>query len=228
MQMSSSEDLSESLVQAACTGASGARDRLLPAMRSRLVLMAAARLTAVPNRWCAVEEVVQESLVALLQGLDRLEDRTVAGLKRFAAGIVAHKAADYLKSDGVVVRRRPAVEARWRKQSGEAASVGGAFGIAALLMDSRPSPRSAARRHEAVQLVLTLIGGMSLDQQEVLTLAFFDQLTTVQIGQHLGITREAASMRVCRAVKALRSMLSDSTCQERADGERKEHHGGQP
>ena len=44
-----------------------------------------------------------------------------------------------------------------------------------------------------------------------ITMAFFDQLSTAQIAEQMGTTRQAASMLLLRAVKALRKRLTGTS-----------------
>jgi RNA polymerase sigma factor (sigma-70 family) len=59
--------------------------------------------------------------------------------------------------------------------------------------------------------MMSKIGRLKEEHRQVLTLAFFDQMPTGQIAELLGISRRAASMRLMRAIRALRRDITGSS-----------------
>lgn len=166
-------------------------------------MMVTARLAAHPDQLDTVDEIVQQAMLAVHGALSRLENRTALGLKAFVSRIVANKVADYL-------RRKPAAR-RVGSLDSAVATLSGAAPLWNLLSASGTSPLSAAARSDDVQRLFLALGRLKEDQREVITLAFFDQLPTSEIAAALGISRPAASMRLIRAVEALRRDMLDSS-----------------
>ena len=98
--MGGAEELTDGVVRAAADGARRDLARVLEALEPQIRLMSAARLCATRGRLDAVDEATQQVLLALAGGIDRLEARTVGGLKAFVSGIVTRKVADLLRQRG--------------------------------------------------------------------------------------------------------------------------------
>ena len=79
-----------------------------------------------------------------------------------------------------------------------------------LLSAPGASPNTAAEQTDLVKKVLTALGRLPAADRRIITMATFDQLTTREIAELEGITREAAYMRFKRAVDKLRADLTAS------------------
>lgn len=55
------------------------------------------------------------------------------------------------------------------------------------------------------------LGNLKPEHREAITLAFFDQMTTREIAERMGMSRPAASMLLLRAVTALRHRMIVAT-----------------
>jgi RNA polymerase sigma factor (sigma-70 family) len=77
-----------------------------------------------------------------------------------------------------------------------------------VLSQSGISPLSAADQNHRLNEVMAGLGQLKAEHREVITLAFFDQLPTREIGERMSITPAAASMLLIRAVKTLRRDLT--------------------
>lgn len=179
----------------------GDRERIVNALSPQVRMMVTARLAANPDRLDAIEDIAQQTMLAVHEALPRLDNRTVVGLKAFVSRIVGNKVADYL-------RRKPGVgRAPQNSLDSVAAGFSGAMPLWQLLSASGTSPLSAAARADDIQRLFAALGRIKGDYREIITLAFFDQLPTAEIAAALGISRPAASMRLIRAVEALRRDL---------------------
>jgi RNA polymerase sigma-70 factor (ECF subfamily) len=78
--------------------------------------------------------------------------------------------------------------------------------------DSRPS--EAARRDELRQRVQALLEALDPMDREVLSLRHFEQLTTAEVAQVLGIQPRAAAKRYVRALARLRDLLGEGAGQD--------------
>ncbi|MCO6437602.1 MAG: sigma-70 family RNA polymerase sigma factor [Phycisphaerae bacterium] len=206
--MLGSAQITDELVAAAVADtAASARERIAQALFPQVRTMVTARLAANPDRVNAVEDIAQQAMLAVHAGLDRLENRTVVGLKAFVSRIVANKVVDHL-------RRKPGVgKAPLNSLDSAATGFSEAMPLWQLLSASGTSPLSAVARSDDVQRLFAALGRLKEEHREIITLAFFDQLPTSEIAAELGITRPAASMRVIRAVEALRRDLTGASGQ---------------
>ena len=80
--------------------------------------------------------------------------------------------------------------------------------LAAQFVGHLTSPSQAAVRAEAYAQVEQVIVNMEPLDREVLALRHFEELTNSEIAEVLGIQQKAASIRYVRAVKRLKSILS--------------------
>jgi RNA polymerase sigma-70 factor (ECF subfamily) len=69
------------------------------------------------------------------------------------------------------------------------------------------SPSQAAIKAETRLLVQEALNGMDPIDREVLALKHFEQLTTMEIAEVLGLSKAGAGSRYLRAIKRLREIL---------------------
>jgi len=199
--------LSDDIVRAASDGSLADRERVARALAPQVRLMVMARLSPTSSQFDVVEDLAQAALVGLAEGLGRLQQRSVGGLKAFTSTIVARRVADHLRT-----RRAVAVSGgRVRSLDSNAGDYSEAGLLWHFLSASGTSPPSAAERADQLRLVMEEMGRLKSQQREVITLAFFDQLPTSEIATRLGVSRPAASMLILRAVKTLRRNITGSS-----------------
>ena len=209
-------EVTDALVGAAAARSRSELDKLSGALVPQVRLMVAARLCAAPAQFHAVEEITQQALIAVTSGLDRLQDRTVAGLKAFTSGVVTHKVADFLRGRG-----RPGDGGRAQQSlDSTIAGLSGAEPLWTLLSASGTPPLRAAARAEQITLLFEQIGQLKPDYRAAITLAFFDQLSTKEVAERMETTRGAVSMLLMRAVKTLRRRIGGSSQAENSHDER--------
>jgi RNA polymerase sigma-70 factor, ECF subfamily len=81
--------------------------------------------------------------------------------------------------------------------------------LAAHLLGRLTTPSQAAIRAELRRRVQEALNTMSVLDREVLALRHFEQLSNSEIAHVLGITEAGASNRFVRALKRLKSILTD-------------------
>lgn len=195
-------ELTDEDVAAAAGGSRDPIELIAEVMRPRLHLMVTVRLRPTRAQHDDVEDLTQMCSMAVTSGLPRLANRTVGGLKAFASVIVSRKVADYIASRRDGPRRQAPASLDSTMWQGTSAGAMWQF-----LSASGTSPPSAAGRADQLVAVLNELAAMSPQEREIINLAFFDELTTEQMGSVLGISRGAASMRLVRAVRALRARM---------------------
>lgn len=189
--------LSDERVAAAVRGERAALDAVATAVADQARCMVAARLSPTPGHFDAVDDLAQQSLLAMCEGIRRLEAATAEGLKAYLSGIVSRKVADFL---------RLAARSRVRRGGGgrvREMNWASSDAFTSVLEASGATPSSIAGRAEHADRMLAALGQLKPEHREAVTLAFFDQLPTGRIADLMGISRPAASMLVLRAVRAL-------------------------
>ena len=190
--------LTDEMVRAAVAGAGPERARVLKAIEPCVEMMIVDRLRPTPGQSDAVQDIKQDALLALTAGLSRLRTRTVAGLKQFARRIVRTIVSDWLNT-------RPGL----KSLDSTVSRPSGTRRLVEIIAGSGTSPSSAARRAELVQGFWDAVEELKPEYREILKLAFREHLDkTRDIGERLGISREAASMRLKRALEAVQQILN--------------------
>jgi RNA polymerase sigma-70 factor (ECF subfamily) len=80
--------------------------------------------------------------------------------------------------------------------------------LAAHLLGTMTTASEAAVKAETRILVQEALNGMDPIDREILALKHFEQLTTAEIAQVLGLSKGGAGSRYLRAIKRLRGVLS--------------------
>lgn len=80
--------------------------------------------------------------------------------------------------------------------------------LAAQLLGTLTTPSQAAVRAETRLFVQEALNGMDPIDREVLALKHFEQLSTAEIAEVLGLSKAGAGSRYLRAIKRLREILS--------------------
>lgn len=199
--------LSDEVVVRAAGGSQGDLQQLVEALEPQVRLMVAARLSPTPAQYHAAEDLVQQALIAVTDGIGRLKHQTVAGLRAFTSRIVAHKVSDLLQGRGSSPKAGPPV----RSLDSTIAAASHTGPLWQFLSVSMVSPATAAERAEQMARVMEELGRLKPEQRDVITLAYFDGLSTAEIAGQLGLSRNAASMLLLRATRALRRRMKTST-----------------
>jgi RNA polymerase sigma factor (sigma-70 family) len=195
-------EVSDSVIVAAAEGSDWARARLLEAIAPQVRWMVRARLGPTPNQALAVEELADEVLWGLASGLGRLEIRTAAGLNSFLSTIVRNKVADYIRAGGardgqVAIRSLDSTVASFSQ-------VGPMW---QFLSASGASPRTALDQAESLDRLMEELGRLDAAVREAIILSFFDRLSTAEIAEQMGRTRNEVSELVVRGIRALQDAL---------------------
>ncbi|MBU0616078.1 MAG: sigma-70 family RNA polymerase sigma factor, partial [Planctomycetes bacterium] len=167
-------------------------------------LMVAARLCPTPAQLDAVDEITQEVMLALTTSISRLESQTVDGLRAYLSGIVMHKVAGALRQQ----QRDGAAGRSLRSLDSTVASLSQAGPLWQFLSASGTSLCTAVARAEMTERLIGSLGRLQAQYREIITLAFFDQLSVSEIARRQGTSRPAVSMLLIRAVQMLRQAMT--------------------
>ena len=205
--MYGAERLTDEDIRRAADGARPFVERVTEALLPQVRVMVGARFSAHPGYFDVVEEVAQAVMIAVADALPRLENRTIASLRSLVSVIVSRRVVDFL-------RQKKRANLAGRPVASLDTTVVDLSDVGPLcnfLSVGGPSPLSAARQADQISLVMSELGRLKQEHREVITLALFDQLTTAEVAERLGISRRAASMLLLRAIKALRRRVTGSS-----------------
>lgn len=208
----SSGELEDDLVAAAVGGSKAALEQLLPALTPRIRAMVVTRLSAAPGCYHTTQELTQNALIALTDGISRLERPTVAGLNAFLSGIVTHKVRDAL--------RRPDLAGGGPASLDSQAAAGSSIGpLWRTIAGEDPTPSGEAVAGELQERLLEHLGRMHPRHREVIILSLIDRLDTDAIAKRMELTRRGAAMLLLRAVESLKARVTGADAPpEEADG----------
>jgi RNA polymerase sigma-70 factor, ECF subfamily len=203
--MAQESEESTALLQRAASGDSRAVQDLLARHRDRLKRMVHLRLSRRLLGRVDDSDVVQEALVSISARLHEytadpklpfyLWLRHLTGLK-LAEIHRRHLGTQLRDADREVTLHRGALP--------EADSMS----LAAHLLGQLTTPSQAAIKAETRLIVQEALNNMDPTDREVLALKHFEQLSTSEIAEVLGMSKAGAGSRYLRAIKRLREILS--------------------
>lgn len=131
-----------------------------------------------------VGDLVQQTMLGVLEGLERFEGRSSVRTHLFA--VARHKLYDYWRGRS----RAPDID----------------FGVSSLL-DLSPSPSSILRSSERRQLLHSSLRTLPLDQQIALELHYWEELSGPELAKVLDVPEGTVRGRLRRARLRLRDQL---------------------
>jgi len=204
-EMTSEPDESTALLQKAAGGDQQAVDDLLARHRDRLKRMVHLRLSRRLQGRVDDSDVLQEAFLTIAIRLEEyaadpklpfyLWLRHMTGLK-LAEIHRRHLGTQLRDADREVTLHRGGLP--------EADSVS----LAAHLLGQLTTPSQAAIKAETRMIVQDALNNMDPTDREVLALKHFEQLSTSEIAEVLGMSKAGAGSRYLRAIKRLREILS--------------------
>lgn len=80
--------------------------------------------------------------------------------------------------------------------------------LAAQLRDGEQTPATAATQRELARILEQAIGQLGEQDQEMIAMRHYEQLSNQEVAEVLGLSEPAASMRYLRAVRRMRELLA--------------------
>lgn len=201
----------EELIAQAKGGDESAVNQLMDRHRNSLRQLVRMRLDHKIQKRIDVSDVVQDVLVEANRRLTRyLEDPAMPfhlWLRQIAKDriIDAHR-RHRVSAKRSVDREQQLVAPRGYDQS--------SIQLASLLGDSKLTPAAAALQKEMARKVEQSISKLDEKDCEIIVMRHYEHLTNQEIGQLLGLTEPAASMRYLRAIRRLKVVLQDGSAGE--------------
>ena len=182
------------LLEKARAGDEAALSLAFEQYRRRLVVLVHFKMSPRAREFSEVEDLVQETLLRAFRDLSRFSYRTPGSFLRWLSSIADHVIVDrvrYLGRD-----RRAGEELSFRSESNPRGPEP---------TDSRTPSRLFAQQ-EAVERLLDRLGALPEDYRQAILLAKIEGLSTAEMAERLGKSREAVALLVYRAVKRFRAL----------------------
>jgi RNA polymerase sigma-70 factor, ECF subfamily len=173
--------------------------------RSYLRLIARLHIPAGLKGKVDPSDVVQDTLVRALRGLDQFRGRTeaelAAWLRQILATTLANLARDWGRGKRDAGREVP-LEQRVHDSSAR---------LEAVLAADQSTPSQAASRNETLLQLATAIEALPDAQREAVTLYHLQQWTLDRVAEHMSRTPAAVAGLIKRGLKQIRTALADDS-----------------
>lgn len=193
------------LLDLARDGDDGAAGRLLERHRESLRRMADMRLDAKIRQRVDASDIVQEALIEVNRRLPTYLENPVMPFHLWVRQIMtdrlidAHRRHRVSKKRTVDLEQAPVVAANLDHSTIQ-------FGN--QVTDGELTPAAAAIQNEMQRKFEAAIEDMDDQDQEIIVMRHFENLTNQEVAQVLGLSEPAASMRYLRAMRRLRKEFS--------------------
>lgn len=185
-------------------GDDAALERLVVKEGERLLPYIERRLPAWLRRRVGASDILQNTIVDLLDVREQFEDRGIPAFRR-----LLNVMAELALARAVERERAQKRDVARDKGPGTLAGGTGSQDGLARLPGAGPSPSAEVRRREDRERLASAIRSLPTEDREILQLVDYDQLAYEEIARRLGITAAAARKRHSRAVARLRELLDD-------------------
>ena len=201
--MSNSENASDLLIRRAQGGDDSAMQELLTMYRDRLRRMVGTRLDPRLTARVDPSDIVQDALLEASRKLpDYLSTRPISfypWLRQIAWEQLVHVHVRHLEVQKRSVRR----EARWSPNLSDQSMME----LVRTLAASGSSPSEHVAAVEMRRRVRAALDELPDKEREVLVLRYLEQVSTSEIAEIMGITKESVKTRHFRAVRKLNLIL---------------------
>ena len=182
------------LLEKAKAGDEAALSRIFEKYRRRLAVLVHFKLRPGSSDFSEVEDVVQETCLRAFRDLDRFSYQTPGSFLHWLSAIADHVIVDRARYAGRA--RRAGDEVPFRSPSNPHGPEPA---------DTRTPSRLFAQQ-EAVERLLDRLSALPEDYRQAILMAKIEGLSTAEMAERLGKSREAVALLVYRAVKRFRAL----------------------
>ena len=175
----------------------------LETYRAYLSLLARLQMGSRLQAKLDASDLVQQTLLQALAGLEGFRGRTGAEMAAWLRQILARQMANAARNLG---RRKRDLS---RQRSLEAALDDSASRLEAFLADDESSPSQKLERSEQAVRLAEALAALPEAQREAVVLHHFDEWTLEQVGRHLDRSPVAVAGLIKRALRSLRLRLQE-------------------
>lgn len=163
--------------------------------RRRMAVLIHYKLSPERRSFDEVDEVLQETFLAAFQDLGQFEYRSPGSFMRWLSRIADHVIADMARFQNRQ-KRRPAELLPFRSDSNPKG---------AEPVDTR-TPSALLSQRESVEHLLNNLNALPEQYREIIMLAKIEGLTTEEMAEHFGKSREAVALLLHRAIQRFREI----------------------
>jgi len=182
------------LLERAKAGDEEALSRAFEKYRRRLAVLVHFKLSPHAREFSEVEDVVQETCLRAFRDLDGFTYQSPGSFLRWLSAIADHVIVDRVRYAGRA--RRAGEEVPFRSPSNP---------LGPEPADTKTPSRLFAQK-EAVERLLDRLGALPEDYRQAIVMAKIEGLSTAEMAERLGKSREAVALLVYRAVKRFRAL----------------------
>lgn len=142
-----------------------------------------------------VDDIVQEVFLAASQGLNRFTYQSPGSLVAWLSRIAEHAIVDAARHESRA-KRRPEQLLQLPSESNRIEPEPADF----------ETPSRVFARQERVQILLQKLDALPAEYREIILLAKFEGLTTAEISERLGKSRQGVALALHRALKCFRAL----------------------
>jgi RNA polymerase sigma-70 factor, ECF subfamily len=186
------------LLEQARSGDQDALSRVFEKHRRRLAVLIHYKLSPQSRRFCEVEELVQETSLRAFRDIERFTYQSPGSFLRWLSSIADHVIVDRMRYQNRECRA--AEEVRFRSESNPAGPEPVDTG----------TPSRLLAQQQAVERLLARLDSLPEDYRQALVMAKIEGLTTAEIAERMGRSREAVALLVYRAIKRYRELLKET------------------
>lgn len=198
----------EQLMAQAKIGDPSAINQLLDRHRNSLRQLVRMRLDHKIQKRVDVSDVVQDVLVEANRRLQKYLADPIMPFHLWLRQIAKDRIIDAHRRHRVSAKRSVDREQQMVAPRGYDQS---SIHLASILGDSKLTPAAAALQKEMARKVEQAIAELDEKDCEIIVMRHYEHLSNQEIGQILGLTGPAASMRYLRAIRRLKQVLQDGT-----------------
>jgi RNA polymerase sigma-70 factor (ECF subfamily) len=182
------------LLEKARTGDREALSRAFEKYQRRLAVLVHFKLSPRARALEEVEDIVQETLLRAFRDIDRFSYQSPGSFLRWLSAIADHAIVDRVRYQG---RER---------RAGDAVPLRSASNPAGPEPADFRTPSRLFAQQEAVERLLERLAALPEEYRKVILMAKIEGLSTAEIAQQLGKSRQAVALLVYRAVKRFRAL----------------------
>ena len=198
----------EILLKQAIDGDDSAVNQLMDRHRNSLRQLIRMRLDQKIQKRIDVSDVLQDVLIEANRRLTRYLNDPVMPFHLWLRQIARDRIIDAHRRHRVSAKRSVDREQNMAAPRGYDQS---SIHLASLLGDQQLTPAAAALQKEMARKVEAAISELDPKDCEIIVMRHYEHLTNQEIGQALGLTEPAASMRYLRAIRRLKVILQGDT-----------------
>jgi len=182
------------LLEQAQAGDREALSRAFEKYQRRLAVLVHFKLSERTRTFAEVDDIVQETMLRAFRDIGRFSYQAPGSFLRWLSAIADHAIVDRVRYEGR--ERRAGEEIPFRSESNPAGPEP---------VDTKTPSRLLAQR-EAVERLLSRLAALPEDYRNAILMAKIEGLSTAEMADRLGKSREAVALLVYRAVKRFRAL----------------------